>query len=66
MRFKSEVIYSGKDSIGLLAHDKKKDGKPKISGEKMLRSKYILAQTTFRQKSDNLNYIYSENGVNSV
>jgi len=29
-RFKSEVIYSGKDSIGLLAHDKKKDGKQKI------------------------------------
>ena len=75
-----------KDSIGLLAHDKKKkDGKPKISGEKMFqqihlgyiwglrygsttlaltqyegsttpfgRSKYILAQTTFRQIPDNL------------
>ena len=25
---------------------------------KFIRSKYILAQTTFRQKSDNLNYIY--------
>ena len=40
-RFKSEVIYSGKDSIGLLAHDKKKDGKPKISGEKMFQQKCL-------------------------
>ena len=33
--FKSEVIYSGKDSIGLLAHEKKKkDGKPKKLAKK--------------------------------
>ena len=30
------------------------------------RSKYIPAQTTFRQQKDNLNYIYVENGVNLV
>ena len=40
-RFKSEVIYSVKDSIGLLAHGKKKDGKPKIAGEKMFRQKCL-------------------------
>ena len=26
-----------KDSIGLLVHDKKKDGKPKIAGEKVFQ-----------------------------
>ena len=37
-RLKSEVIYSGKDSIGLSAHDKKKkDGKPKKITRKMFQ-----------------------------
>jgi len=41
-RFKSEVIYSGKDSIRFQkTHDKKKDGKPKISGEKMFQQKCL-------------------------
>ena len=31
-----------KDSIGLLAHDKKKkDGNPKIAGEKMFQQNYL-------------------------
>ena len=42
-RFKSEGIYSGKDSIRLLAHDKKKkDGKPKKKlARKMFQIYYI-------------------------
>jgi hypothetical protein len=40
-RFKTEVIYSGKDSIRFQkTHDKKKEeGKPKISGEKNVSTK---------------------------
>ena len=33
-RLNSEVSYSGKDFICRKTHDKKKDVKPKISGEK--------------------------------
>ena len=42
-RFKSEVIYSGKDSIrSQKTHDKKKkNGKPKISGEKMFQQIHL-------------------------
>ena len=97
-RFKSEVIYSGKDSIGLSTHDKKKkDGKPKKNWRKnvstkmfrvymgfkvweyhlstnavrrqyppFIRSKYIPAQTTFRQQKDKLNYICFSNCLKVV
>ena len=42
-RFKSEVIYSGKDPIRFQkTHDKKKkDGKPKKTGEKMFQQKCL-------------------------
>ena len=42
-RFKSEVIYSGKDLIRFQkTHDKKKDGKPKKTGEKMFQQKKVF------------------------
>jgi len=34
-------MRSFKDSIGLLAHGKKKEGNPKIAGEKMFRQKCL-------------------------
>jgi hypothetical protein len=36
-RLNSEVIYSGKDSIRFQKTREKKDGKPKIAGEKLFQ-----------------------------
>ena len=45
-RFKSEVIYSGKDSIRFQkTHDKKKkDAKPKISGKKCFNKSVCILE----------------------
>ena len=50
-RLKSEVSCSGKDFICRKTHDKKKDVKPKISGEKNVSTKVFRVYRGLRYES---------------